>query len=84
MTLYVNYTGIKIKNLIKNFNLIFNIYYIASHSSLKDVWQSNTVEGHLGGSVSWASDSRDFGSGHDLTVTAVNPVLGSTLSVAPA
>ena len=37
MMLYVNYTGIKIKNLIKKLNLIFNIYYTVSCSSLKDV-----------------------------------------------
>ena len=34
-------------------------------------------EGHLGGSVGWASD---FGSGHDLVVTSSSPASGSVLT----
>ena len=40
------------------------------------------IQGHLGGSVK--CPTFDFGSGHNLTVMALSPTLGSTLSMDPA
>ena len=46
------------------------------------VTQKCRIKQHLGGSLGWHS-TRDFGSGHDLTVVRSSPTLGSELGVEP-